>query len=82
MSLASFLASFLSAVWGLFSIESPLFGLSFGAITVGTFLVSITLRILWPLLGLGGSAVNVALHTPSRLAKKHSGGRSFDKKSD
>lgn len=61
MSAAEAVLRILGSIWnGFFSLESPFFGLTFKQIFVGFFVVVISIRILWDLLGLGAAAIDTA----------------------
>lgn len=53
----TYITDFLRSVWDIFSIEEPHLGISFGSIYLGVFVVSLSLKILLPILGIGGRAV-------------------------
>lgn len=49
------------SIWdGFFSLTSPFFGLTFKQIFIGLFVVLVSIRLLWDLLGLGSAVVNNA----------------------
>lgn len=47
------------SIWdGFFALTSPFFGLTFKQIFIGLFVVLVSIRLLWDLLGLGSAVVN------------------------
>lgn len=65
----------LGEIWnGFFGLTSPFFGLTFKQIFVGFFVVVISIRILWDLLGLGAAAINTTTNI-SRSAVNRSRSR-------
>ena len=51
-------AAVLQMAWLLFSCEMPLLGISYGAFTIGLFVVHLSISLLFPLLGIGGHVAN------------------------
>lgn len=61
----------LGSIWnGFFGLETPFFGLTFKQIFIGFFVVVISIRILWDLLGLGAAVVNNASNLGQRAANR------------
>lgn len=63
----------LTAIWhGFFSLEWPGIGLTVAQVFVGAFVVFISMRILWSLLGLGAGAVKMLGRSRSRSRRSRS----------
>lgn len=61
MSAVEAIFTIIKEIWnGLFGLESPFFGLTFKQIFIGLFVVIISIRVLWDLLGLGAAAIDTA----------------------
>lgn len=64
----------LGSIWdGLFGLTSPFWGLTFKQIFVGLFVVLISIRVLFPLLGIGAGVLNNVTSIASRAVKTRSG---------
>lgn len=46
MDQGSFLAQYFAQIWRLFQVQSPLFGLTFGQIVIGIFIVNLVARLV------------------------------------
>lgn len=67
----------LGQIWnGIFGLQSPFWGLTFKQIFVGLFVVLISIRVLFPLLGLGAGVLNNVSSLASRRAKSSRSGSS------
>lgn len=59
----------LKMAWGFFSqIECPFLGISFASLFIGVFVVGFSIRLLRPLLGIGGAAARFG---ESAIGRKH-----------
>lgn len=77
--------TFLAGIWDLFEQTSvPGLNLSFAQLYLGVFVVSVSIMILRPLLGIGASVVHMIPKHPLNTSKgkPYSGGKKNDKKSN
>lgn len=71
MSAVQAVLQIIGSIWnGLFGLESPFFGLTFKQIFIGLFVVIISIRVLWDLLGLGAAAIDTTTYIGRRVASR------------
>lgn len=66
------LGSILALGWEFFALPVPVLGISFAALYVGVFVVSLSISLLVPLLGVGRGAVNSVSRAHEKRARARS----------
>lgn len=77
MNVVQAVMQILGSIWnGIFGLTSPFFGLTFKQIFVGLFVVIISIRILWDLLGLGAAVIDNVTYIGQRAVRHSRSSRS------